>query len=264
MSKIFISYNRKSVFMVQCLANDIAALGHEPWYDQDLSGGQAWWEEILKHILDCDIFIYAISPESLHSQACNRERDYANDLGKPILPIQVTIGMSSNLLPPILSKIQKIDYFQQDRKAVIGLAKAIAAIPHPHPMPHPLPTPPDVPISYLGELAVRIETALPLDFEKQSRLLVELKASFREEETSSDALVLLNRFRKRHDLFANIAVEIDELLAISSRALLASQTPAKPNSLRASSKPVVMTKAKNYFFKLEALLFNFDREKSVF
>jgi hypothetical protein len=91
-----------------------------------LSGGQAWWEQILKQIRECDVFI--LSPESLDSVACKRELSYAMDLGKPILPILVADDVSINLLSPELSKIQFVDYRKQDRKAAIRLAKAISTV----------------------------------------------------------------------------------------------------------------------------------------
>ncbi|MCX7111260.1 MAG: toll/interleukin-1 receptor domain-containing protein [Proteobacteria bacterium] len=69
MSNIFISYNRTSEAIVKTLADDIEALGHNPWFDQELSGGQAWWEQVLKQIRDCDVFILILSPESLDSVA---------------------------------------------------------------------------------------------------------------------------------------------------------------------------------------------------
>ena len=231
MSTIFISYNRKSEAIVKNLVDDIEALGHKPWFDQDLSGGHQWWEEILKQIRECDVFIYILSPELLDSMACKRELDYANNLGKPILPVLVTDGISTNLLPPALSQIQFVDYRDQDRNVGIRLAKAIASVPPPRPLPNPLPPHPDVPLSYLGGLAAMVEMASPLDYEKQSGLLIDLKRSLLDHETSQDACVLLGKLRKRRDLLASIAEEIDELLDAPKRAEPVVPSPDKTNSL---------------------------------
>ena len=231
MSTIFISYNRKSEAIVKNLVDDIEALGHNPWFDQELSGGHQWWGEILKQISLCDVFIFILSPESLDSMACKRELDYANHLGKPILPVLVTDGISTNLLPDELSQIQFVDYRDQDRKVGIRLAKAIASVPPPRPLPNPLPPPPDVPLSYLGGLAAMVETASPLDYEKQSGLLIDLKRSLLDHETSQDACVLLGKLRKRRDLLASIAEEIDELLDAPKRAEPVVPSPDKTNSL---------------------------------
>ena len=50
MSMIFISYNRKNRDTAQRLSNDIESLGHDVWLDQELSGGQAWWDKILEMV----------------------------------------------------------------------------------------------------------------------------------------------------------------------------------------------------------------------
>ncbi len=213
MPNIFISYNRKAEAIAKNLVDDLEALNNIVWFDQDLSGGQVWWNRILKTVRDCDIFVFVLNPESLNSTACKREYGYAVDLGKPILPVLVAEGVSTNLLPPALSQIQFVDYRKQDRTAAFRLARALTTIPPSEPLPKPFPLPPKAPISYLTSLTEKIETAFTLNYEKQSTLLIDLKRSLREPETIGDAHVLLKRLRKRRDLLANIADEIDELLA---------------------------------------------------
>lgn len=53
--------------------------------DQELSGGQVWWAQILEWIRACDVFLCTLAPESLASEACRCELAYAVALGKPIL-----------------------------------------------------------------------------------------------------------------------------------------------------------------------------------
>ena len=65
MSKIFISYDRESKPLVETLADDIKALGHAVWLDQELSGGQAWWDQILEQVRQCDVFVFALAPRAL-------------------------------------------------------------------------------------------------------------------------------------------------------------------------------------------------------
>lgn len=100
MSKIFISYNRDSIAMARSLVNDIESLGFVVWFDQELSGGQAWWDQILAMVRECDVFVFLLDPKALNSTACQREFGYAADLDKPILPVLVAEGVSTNLLPP--------------------------------------------------------------------------------------------------------------------------------------------------------------------
>lgn len=217
---IMISYNRQSEAITRTLAGDIEALGHTVWFDQDLSGGQAWWKQILAHVRECDIFVFALSPEALNSTACKREYAYAAELGKPILPVLVSEEVSTNLLPPALSQIQFVDYREQDRGTAFRLARALNDVPQPKPLPDPLPSPPEVPISYLGSLAEQVGTAASLSYEEQSTLVVDLKRELRDLETADDARKLLVKLRKRRDLFVTIADEIDELLARAPKVSL--------------------------------------------
>lgn len=208
----FISYSRHSAAVTEPLAEDIRALGHSAWYDQELGGGQAWWAQILEKIRGCDVFVFVLDPASLNSTACAREWNYASALGKPILPVLVSDEVSTNLLPPALSQIQFVDYRTQDRDAAIRLARSFATLPPAGPLPDPLPTPPETPVSYLGSLTAQVGTAATLTYEEQCGLLTDLRRSLRDPETANDARTLLVTLRHRRELFASVAEEIDDLL----------------------------------------------------
>ena len=45
--RILLSYAREDAAVVAEMAADLRALDHEVWLDQDLGGGQDWWDEIL-------------------------------------------------------------------------------------------------------------------------------------------------------------------------------------------------------------------------
>jgi hypothetical protein len=247
MPKVFLSYNRESEAVATVLVKDCEALGHTVWLDQDLTGGQKWWDQILASIRECDVFVLLLTPRSLGSTACQREYWYAIELAKPILPVLVSDGLSTNLLPPDLASLQFVDYKSPDRAAAFRLARAFSSLPAPRPLPDPLPSPPAVPVSYLSELGQRVDTSQVLSHDDQSLLIVQLRQSVRDPETASDGRVLLQRLRKRRDLFAGIADEIDGLLEmpIGSQAGAATaghahpKTPRAPNSIssRRSSKP---------------------------
>jgi TIR domain len=70
MPKIFISYSRQSEAMARNLVNDFESLGYTVWFDQELSGGQAWWDHILAMIRDCDVFVFLLDSNALNSTAC--------------------------------------------------------------------------------------------------------------------------------------------------------------------------------------------------
>jgi len=211
MANIFVSYNRQTEAITKALVEDVQALGHTVWFDQELSGGQAWWDQILSMIRRCDLFIFVLDPAALNSVACQREYGYAADLRKSILPVLVSEGVSINLLPLALSQIEFVDYRKQDRTAGFRLARAVNAVPPTAALPDPLPDQPKVPISYLGSLAAKIQAAAPLTHEEQITLVSDLRRGLRDPKTADDTRTLLKMLRERRDVFAGIRDEIDEL-----------------------------------------------------
>ncbi len=212
MLRVFISYTREDQDVVNALLQDIEALGHRPWFDQQLTGGRIWWNQVLTEIRECDVLVFALSPVSLDSHACKLEYTYAFSLHKSILPILVADGVSMGLVPTALSQIQFIDYRNQDKQTVFDLINAIAGLAPSQPLPDPLPQPPEVPLSYLAKLRDQVETTATLGFEKQAALLVQLKDRLNKIDEFNDVRNLLERFRLRDDLLAKVAEELDVLL----------------------------------------------------
>jgi hypothetical protein len=162
MKRVFVSYSRRNLEVVTQLIQDLNAVGVNTWHDQTLTGGQRWWDNILSNIRDCDIFVFALSPQSLDSEACKSELAYVAKLGKPILPVMIAEGVNVNLLSHPLAEIQVTDCRGSDKKAVLALMKSIFATDAAPPLPDPLPEPPPVPMSYISNLSERIESPLPL------------------------------------------------------------------------------------------------------
>lgn len=217
MIRIFISYSRASQDVIKTLAQDFEEFGHKVWFDNELTGGQAWWEQILEKIRECDLFVCTFSPQALDSYACKLEWTYAHALGKTILPILVADDVSMKLMPSELSTLQYVDYRSQDKKAAFALNKALTKLPAPQPLHDPLPAPPEVPVSYLGSLKNQIETTQSLSFEEQSALVLQLKERLANQDEINDVRELLQRLRQRDDLLAKIAREIDFLLISTAK-----------------------------------------------
>jgi XTP/dITP diphosphohydrolase len=85
--RIFISYAHKDA--EQVLAIQRALEVHEVWFDQRLSVGQTWWEEIERQIARADCFLYLMSPHSMQSEYCQKELEHALRLQKPIAPVMI-------------------------------------------------------------------------------------------------------------------------------------------------------------------------------
>ena len=210
MPGIFLSYARETKSAAKTLSDDIERLGYDTWFDQDLNGGRAWWDQILAQIRDCEIFVLALSPGSLGSEACGRECGYAEALGKPILPIMVADGVG--VLPPRLSKIQYVDYRKRDIDAHAALVNALKEAPPAAALPQQLPEPPAIPMSYLEGIAGQIDSNAPLSIKDQSDIVSQLRSGLDDPESAAGARELLVRFSKKPDLYARTAREIDTLL----------------------------------------------------
>ncbi|MBZ0283582.1 MAG: SUMF1/EgtB/PvdO family nonheme iron enzyme [Anaerolineae bacterium] len=79
---------------------------HDVWYDQRLHAGQKWWHEILKRLEWCDGLVYLISPDSVHSEYCQKEFEAASSAGKHIFPVIIQARTS---IPSALHDYQHVD-----------------------------------------------------------------------------------------------------------------------------------------------------------
>lgn len=212
MRSVFVSYSRHNLQAVTQLIEHMEKVGIDAWHDQDLTGGQRWWDNILAKIRESDIFVFALSPESWESEACKSELDYVVKLGKPILPVLVSEGININLLSPPLNEIQVTDYRRRDIEAAFALLKSINTTPPTPPLPDPLPKPPVVPVSYLTTLKERIDSPAPLTPQDQVQLLFELEEELNEGRSPTETRELLLMLKKRDELLAKIASKIDAAL----------------------------------------------------
>lgn len=116
MTDIFVSYSSKDKRPLKkfiSLMSDVNRYRiHNFWHDTKLTGGQIWWEEILRKIESCEIFIYLISDSSLDSNYCQAEFREAWRLQKTILPIMIKkadITRAPEDIRKILENIHRID-----------------------------------------------------------------------------------------------------------------------------------------------------------
>lgn len=235
MKKVFVSYSRTNLDVVTQLIQDLQAVGVQAWHDQTLTGGQRWWDNILANIRECDIFVFALSPESWASEACRSELAYVQHLSKSILPVLVADGINLNLLPPPLNEIQVTDYRRCDKEAAFALVKSINTAPSSPALPDPLPAPPPVPVSYLSNLKERIDSTAPLNSQEQIGLIFELEGGMRDGRSPTELRDLLLSLRRRDDLLAKIATRIDEALAALEDAPGNSRGQDKPGAQRAKT-----------------------------
>ena len=220
MPKLFVSYARVNRPAVDELVGDLEILGFETWVDSSIRGGQQWWDVILKAIADCDAFVAVLSRGSLSSQACGREFEWAEALGKPVLP--VAIESLTGALPARISARHIVDYAEAGHRAALTLASALAALPAACALPDPLPNPPATPLSYLTELVELARRLTALTGDEQSAVVGRLELALRsvdsvERQGARDVLDLL---LSRADLTYEVRMRASQLAETPTAQLM--------------------------------------------
>src|SRR5262245_38522726 len=233
MAIVFISYDRAHQDVVKKLVQDLRDDEHETWFDQKLEGGQPWWDTVLSEIRKSEIFVTALTPESLESQARQRELRYALDLKRPVLPIRLSAAVRPEFLPSYIHELQVVDYFEQDVQTLKSLQRAIKKLSKAPPLPDPLPAPPAVPVSYVVNLSRLIDSDSELDKDQQMKLVFELRKHYHDERPAKEIVPVVHKLKKRDDLFAKVQRDLDDLLDEIERGRPASSfrsTKAAPRS----------------------------------
>jgi serine/threonine kinase PknH len=212
---LFVSYSSQDRSAIEPLTAALRRARQQVWFDDDLGGGEAWWNEILEQIRSCELFIVALSNHSLESKPCQAELRYAKALQRPILPVR--IGPVDSMRANPLASLQVIEYENPSVDAGIQLVTAVHGLAAQHrPLPSPLPDEPPVPFAYLMRLSSTLAEQ-DLDPRQQTHLVTELKAGLEEDgddpTARNDIARLLRMLRDRSDVTYRTRTEIDELLA---------------------------------------------------
>lgn len=213
---IFVSYARPDRSAVEQLTHALQRLRNDVWVDEELSGGQSWWNVILEQIRNCHVFVACVSPAMINSAACQLESEYASRLQKSILPIAVA-PVPLELLPRNLAHLQVVQFAANNVDSAFDLAAALNGLPPPAPTPHPFPPPPPVPISYLTELGEQIR-APRLDVDAQLALVARLEHAAGRGNEAAAVTQLAQQLLSRDDLYYSAARSLQRLLDSTAAA----------------------------------------------
>lgn len=104
MADVFISYSRRDKEFVQSLHQALKDIESDVWVDWDnIPKGSEWWQEIQRGIEAAHTFVFIISPDSVLSEVCNKEVQYAVQCKKRLLPIVHRDNFNLEKLHPALS-----------------------------------------------------------------------------------------------------------------------------------------------------------------
>lgn len=231
---LFLSYSTRDRADIDDLLSALRRAHEEVWFDEDLGGGQVWWQKILERIRECDVFVFAMSENSLDSKPCLAELGYAQSLGKPVLPIQIGPVGSMRVTP--LAAVEVIDFQHPTVETGIRLITGVQdARERATPLPTPLPDEPPVPFAYLMRLAAGV-TQANLDPQEQAELIGQMRSAVYDDggdpTTRGDIVQLLHTLRDRPDATAETRTEVAALL----KTLGGSSHPVTSSATRRSRR----------------------------
>ena len=124
---IFFSYSRKNNAVAMLIKSAIQSLGYSVFYDQDILEGDNHWQATIAKSIDlCSACVFLRTDESVESEFCQREIQYASDSvsgKKEILPIAFRRDQSdlpnSDALKLLLQPLQTT--FISDVPSIAGL-----------------------------------------------------------------------------------------------------------------------------------------------
>lgn len=90
MKKVFISYSRRNLTVVERLARDLQDAGLEVWVDfRKIKGGEAWRQAIYNGIDEAEFVIACLSAPAAESEWVRRELEIAQQQKKLIIPVML-------------------------------------------------------------------------------------------------------------------------------------------------------------------------------
>lgn len=86
---IFVSYSHQDAELVYPEITYLKDQGFNIWYDEGISPGASWREELAESILSSSLFIIFISPRSADSDNCVKEVSYALEHGQAVVAVHL-------------------------------------------------------------------------------------------------------------------------------------------------------------------------------
>lgn len=105
---IFVSYSHEDSEIVYAEIQWLKDQGFNIWYDEGISPGHEWHEELGERIAESSLFLYFITPQSVASEHCVREVNYAIDQKTQLLVVHLEPAELSHGLGMSLSSLQAI------------------------------------------------------------------------------------------------------------------------------------------------------------
>ncbi len=93
---VFVSYAHDDAAAVYPLLTELRSAGYNIWYDEGISPGSTWRDEVAVALTNCDLFLFFVSPRSVASHNCQQELNYSLSHLKKTL----CVHLQETVLPP--------------------------------------------------------------------------------------------------------------------------------------------------------------------
>ena len=70
---VFVSYSHRDTGAVDAELVRLRRLGFNVWYDEGISPGSQWTDELAERINNCALFLFLVTPRSVKSRNCQDE-----------------------------------------------------------------------------------------------------------------------------------------------------------------------------------------------
>lgn len=126
---VMVSYCRRNKPFVERLVKALEDNDVSCWVDwKDIPHGVDWMKSIQSGILNCNTFVFCLSPESIKSKVCGEEVSYALRCGKRVVPIVVKDGFAWDDVQPEVAKINFIFFNGEDNPFEERLSQLLECI----------------------------------------------------------------------------------------------------------------------------------------
>lgn len=93
---VFVSYSHQDKEAVYIELVRLIKLGFNVWYDEGLSPGSRWSDELAERIANCALFVFFVTPRAVASENCQDEASFVLEAGNPFLAVH----LEETELPP--------------------------------------------------------------------------------------------------------------------------------------------------------------------
>lgn len=105
---VYVCYAHDDAPIVHAEVGWLAERGIKVWYDEGIPAGSRWSDALAAAIRRAPVFLYFISPRSVSSLHCTNEINFAYDIGKKVLAIQIEETVLTDGLKLMLGSTQTI------------------------------------------------------------------------------------------------------------------------------------------------------------